>query len=164
MRSFHPKAKHPIRMSGFTLIELLIAVAIVGILASIALPSYFRFVASARRTDASAQVLQVAQFMQRFYAANDSYKTDRSGNAVMTQVPVNLLQSPRDATDSPLYRLAIPDASLDNMKFTLQMVPVAGSVMSKDKCGTLTIDSTGLRGVIVNGTPGGTVLRDTCWR
>lgn len=164
MHRFHRTAKCPARVSGFTLIELMVTVAIVGILVSIALPSYSRYVARARRADARAQLVQAAQFMQRFYAGNDSFKTDRSANAVLTQFPANLMQSPADATSQAFYKLAIPDATLDDMKYTLHMVPVAGSVMSGDECGSLTLDSTGLRGVIVAGAVGNASVRDSCWR
>jgi len=71
--------RDPVR--GFSLVELLITLAILGILVSIALPSYSRYVARARRAQARVQLVQASQFMVRFYAANDSFKADRAGNA-----------------------------------------------------------------------------------
>ena len=140
--------------SGFTLIELMIVVAIIAILASIALPSYTSYVARARRADARTQLLQVAQFMQRFYTANDTYVQDRAANLVATQVPSGLNQSPGDGT--VIYTLNIPTPTATT--FTLQMVPVPGGPMANDGCGTFTLTSTGVRGVT------GTTARDTCWK
>ena len=164
MRYLHSPPRSPARTRGFTLIELMVVTAIVAILASIALPSYWRYLAKARRADARVQLVQAAQFMQRFYAANDSYKSDRSGNAVLTQVPANLRQSPGDSSSTVLYALAIPEATLGDMRYTLQMVPVITGAMAGDECGTLTLDATGLRGVVVGGAAGSTGVRDLCWR
>lgn len=150
----------PARSLGFTLIELMIAAAIVAILASIALPSYTGYIARAQRADARSQLQQTAQFMQRFYAANDSYVSDRAGNDVLGQIPASIKQSPADST--ALYQLAIP--TVNAVSYTLQMVPVAGRKMANDECGTFTVTSTGLRGVLVAGTAGSAALRDKCWK
>ena len=157
--------KPSIRRSGFTLIELMITLAIVAILAAIALPSYASYIARARRADARTQLVQVAQFMQRFYAANDSFAKDRANNDVIDQVPGALKQSPTDSTK--LYDLAIPlgVSPLTNaMSFTLRMVPVADNAMGNDPCGTFTLTSTGVRGVLVGNVVGTSTLRDTCWK
>ena len=148
--------------AGFTLIEVMMVIAIVSMLVSIALPSYIEHVARARRADARTQLLQVAQFMQRFYAANDNYQEDRANNPVVDQVPANLKKSPPDA--QAVYTLEIPTATLTRSKFELRMVPVAGGPMATDKCGIFALDSLGVRTVIVNGVSDTSSLRDSCWK
>ncbi|MDO9147481.1 MAG: type IV pilin protein [Hydrogenophaga sp.] len=66
---------HRISQKGFTLIELMITVAIVAILASIAYPSYTRYVIRANRTAAQAQMLDIANRQQQFLLSNRTYAT-----------------------------------------------------------------------------------------
>jgi len=156
------------QVRGFTLIELMIAVVIVAVLAAVALPSYTAYIARARRAEARTHLVEAAQFMQRFYAANDSFTKDRADHNVIDQMPANLKRSPADATDgAQLYELTIPLGSspLTNaMSFTLRMVPVPGRAMGNDACGTFTLTSIGVRGVMVAGVDGAAALRDTCWK
>lgn len=140
----------------------MIVVAIIGILAAIALPSYNAYIARARRADARTQLLQVAQFMQRFYAANDSYSADRNANAVLGQVPAGLLIAPSQGTK--LYDLAIPAGTLTVSSYVIQMVPTAGAAMANDECGTFALTSTGVKSVVVNAVEDKGALRDRCWK
>ena len=156
----HPQSHT--RVCGFTLIELMVVVAIVAVLAAIAVPSYASYVARARRADARGQLVQVAQFMQRFYVANDDFSTDLAGNNVVDRVPANLLQSPADSM--PIYNLAIPAATLSATRYEIRMEPDAAGVMGNDTCGSFTLTSTGVRGVRVGGVAGTTSQRDTCWK
>ena len=59
---------------GFTLIELLIAVVIIGIIASIAYPSYTRYVERSVRSDGQTALLQAASEMERCYSRDYTYE------------------------------------------------------------------------------------------
>jgi type IV pilus assembly protein PilE len=67
--------KHTIKQpsTGFTLIELMIAVAIAGVLAAIAIPSYQDSVKKSRRVDAQSALLAFANAMERVYTESNSY-------------------------------------------------------------------------------------------
>ena len=148
----------PQRVQGFTLIEIMIVVAILGVLTAIALPSYTSYVARANRADARVQMLQVAQFMQRFYAANDRFDQDRADppnlNTAGDRVPPALKRSPADGTQ--LYALTV-EAS--QVAYTITAVPLTGTKMAGDACGSFKLTSTGVRSVA-----GATLPRDTCWK
>ena len=61
---------------GFTLIELMIVVVIVGILSSIALPSYQQYTMRANRTDGMSSIQMLLDAQERYYADHISYTED----------------------------------------------------------------------------------------
>ena len=58
---------------GFTLIEVLIAVAIVGILAMIAYPSYTQYVIKTKRVDVQSKMMEISQKLTQYKAANGNF-------------------------------------------------------------------------------------------
>ncbi|ERS87101.1 hypothetical protein Q667_15595 [Marinobacter sp. C1S70] len=132
---------------GFTLIELMIVVAIIGIIASIAYPSYQENVRKTRRANAQADLLELAQWMERQYAQDYSYLV--GGN----QPTLPFTSSPR--TGTAFYAISFSGNVTQN-GFTLQAQPSGDQ--AQDKCGTLTLDNAGSK----SATKGGSVVTD-CW-
>ena len=64
------------KSKGFTLIELMIVVVIIGILTSIALPSYQQYTMRGNRGDGISAIQMVLDAQERFYADNISYTSD----------------------------------------------------------------------------------------
>lgn len=63
------------RSRGFTLIELMVAVAIVGIIAAVAFPSYQNSIRKGRRADAMAAIASIQQAQERWRGNNATYST-----------------------------------------------------------------------------------------
>src|SRR5882757_5493987 len=63
----------PATTAGFTLIELMIAVAVVGILATIAATSYQSQIQRSRRTDARSDLLDLAGREEKLYSTTNAY-------------------------------------------------------------------------------------------
>jgi type IV pilus assembly protein PilE len=126
------------RSRGFTLIEIMITIAIVGIIAAIALPSYRESIAKGRRTDAQAALNEAAQFMERFYTENARYDQTVAGVAVA--LPAGLTSTPRGAVAGH-YAIGIPTVARES--YTLRAVPQNSQV--GDRCGNMTLTHTGVR-------------------
>ena len=63
-----------LRQNGFTLIELMVVVAIMGILASIAYPSYTNYVKQGKATEAPANLAVLKNRMEQYYQDNKTYE------------------------------------------------------------------------------------------
>ncbi|PSJ17823.1 type IV pilin protein [Nitrosomonas supralitoralis] len=145
---------YSIKAMGFTLIELMITVAILGIIATIALPSYQDYVRQTNRTVAKSILFENAQFMERFYSQNNQYDATVGADGIINtgdDIPVvpPILQSPRTGTKQ--YDISLQ--SVANNTFVLQAIPTGS--MAEDVCGTLTLSNTGVQG------SGGNVAN--CW-
>lgn len=125
---------------GFTLIELLIAVAIVGILAAVAYPSYQEHVRQTRRAEVASILLENAQLLERHFTRHGAYDT---GSVSL------VMQSP--ASGTAVYAIT---AALGPDTYTLTATAGAGSLMDGDPCASYSFNQVGQR------TPAD--LR--CWR
>ena len=148
---------------GFTLIELMMVLVLISMLAAVAIPSYQESVRKSRRAEVRAQLLEVAQYMQRFYSQNDSFANTKAGLA--TTVPSELAMVPRHASSgSQSYDIsfATPAAGAINpglASFKIQAVRKADGPMDGDKCGDFTLENTGARGLL-----NASDTAANCWR
>lgn len=145
------KWPNPPKQTGFTLIELMIVVAIVGILAAIAYPSYMEHIRKGNRADAEASLMQLSQFMERYYTGTGRYSKTAGG----TDMPDN--PAPPFPTGTP-YTFSITVNSAGT-SYTATATPNSPGVMANDKCGNLTLTNTGLKG-----QTGQNVTTADCWR
>lgn len=125
---------------GFSLIELIIVISIIAIISLFAFPSYHDSITRARRTDGQTALFNLASRMENFYAEYHSYEEATIGTGQTTDV----LSS--NSSDQNYYQLTIISQS-ENF-FELHAIP-KGSQAGDDKaCQTLTLDSTGKKGII----------------
>ncbi|MBK7948644.1 MAG: prepilin-type N-terminal cleavage/methylation domain-containing protein [Deltaproteobacteria bacterium] len=61
------------RSRGFTLIELMIVVAIIGVLASVAIPSFINYQLSSKRTEAYANLSALAKAQKSYFAEYNTF-------------------------------------------------------------------------------------------
>lgn len=66
------------KTSGFTLIELLVSIIIIGVLASIAIPSYLSFANEARESEGLTVVKSINEAQKRYRVENGSFATTLS--------------------------------------------------------------------------------------
>ena len=139
---------------GFTLVELMIAVAILGILAGIAYPSYQNSIMDSRRADAKGALLGFANAMERHFTENNSYLGAGTTGGNTGAPTIFSATSPVDG-GTPYYNLTI-DNNVSASTYTLNATPTGAQ--SGDKCGTLTLTQTGVKA----GVKDGVTVAD-CW-
>nr|WP_280069023.1 type IV pilin protein [Pseudomonas chengduensis] len=139
---------HHYRQNGFTLIEVMITVVIIGILASIAYPSYQEFVKRGNRTEGQAFLNEVAARQERYYVQNHVYVT---GN---TDADVAKLKLKNNRTsETGKYTLSLA-ANAGDGGYTLTATQQFGDTA----CGNLTLAATGVKG------NSGSKNASDCWK
>jgi type IV pilus assembly protein PilE len=118
---------------GFTLMELLIVMLVLGILAAIAIPNYSEYVLRSHRSAAQAFIADVASRQVQFYLNRRAYATT---------VAELSMAAPADLT--PRYTIEIATVPGPPATFTVTATPTGPQ--ATDRCGAMTVDSTGARG------------------
>lgn len=136
------------KFHGFSLIELLVVLVIIGILASIAIPSYKDYVNKARRSDAKNALMSTSLAMERFYTERATYNGATLGNApadiAKTTSPDSFYTIAFDsAPTSATVCGATADANSSAAAYRLCATPTGPQ--TGDTCGTMSISQTGVK-------------------
>lgn len=126
---------------GFTLIELMIVVAIVGIIAAIAYPLYMDSVKKSNRAEGKAEMVDLAQRLQRCYTTYGSFNDAADRCTVFEDLT--------DGTDvksrgNGYYNIAIENVSAVTyrLRATADKAPQTSDIVA---CRALTLDHRGER-------------------
>ncbi|MGB5734634.1 MAG: type IV pilin protein [Thiohalocapsa sp.] len=125
---------------GFTLIELLVTMAVIAILAAIAYPTYTHQIAKARRAEIQAELMALAQFMERVYTETGCYNPGTDGDCGVGTGAAPDISAADD--HSEYYRIAF-SGEVTASSFLLQATPVEGTAQAAD--GLLRINQIGQR-------------------
>ncbi|MBK6999897.1 MAG: type IV pilin protein [Rhodoferax sp.] len=148
------------KQHGFSLIELMIAVAVVGILAGFALPSYRQYVMRAHRVDARNALLALAQRLEQNYTLSGSYALLQDGTTTVTDTTIaNWGLDKTPLSGGTRYNISFDTGSPTATAFTIKATPTGSQ--TGDTCGNLTLDNRNLKGAAGQNNRH-TTTRD-CW-
>ena len=137
------------KAAGFTLIELMITVAIVGILAAVALPSYNEYIRRGKRAEARAEVLRADGWLERYFTENNRF-TNNATNNRNTVFDTRFTNVPPSGAANYTITLAVTAIG-----YTITATPTGS--MTGDPCGSYTKNNTG--SIAIAGTDNGRCLR-----
>jgi len=131
--------RHGHRVAGFTLIEVMITVAIIGILAAVALPSYQSYLQKSRRTEARAILMDAASKQEQYILNFRSYTTSMTALGYAASPAIS---------ETGIYSVAAAAGACGDIArcYTLTATAVTGKAQEKDTaCRSFSLDSTGAK-------------------
>ena len=144
-----------LKNSGFTLIEMLIVVGMIAALAAIALPAYSKYVERSRRIEGQALINTIAQRQERFFSTYNRYAPALTGAGIDGLGMLGNCAG--DIGSENCFYLATLIVPADQATYTIRVEPRPSTPQVDDKCGNLTLTSTGVKGYTGNQENG------KCW-
>ncbi len=139
---------------GFSLVEMLMALVVMAILASVALPAYQDSVRKSGRSAAKGALMGVAMRQEQHFLNNRSYSTDLGGLGLPDPYYVDKTNDAVAGSDARrIYQIALDNTSATSY----DAVATALLDQSADGCGNYTLNANGARSV--SGAAGSNV----CW-
>lgn len=126
-------------IKGFTLIEIMTVVVIIGVLSSLAYPSYANYLKKGYRTEGRSALLDIQAKQERYYMQNYKY-------AELTKLNIP------EMTENDKYKISMTLSS-DKKYFTL----IANNTFNDAECVSFTLNSIGEKSYTGRGD------QTTCW-
>lgn len=133
--------KKGVKKNGFSLLELIITVAIVGVLASVAYPSFMNSVQKSRRSDATTALLDLQLAQEKYRANNSAYAAD-----------LTTLGWPSSTSREGYYTISISASSA--VSWSGSASPKTGTAQAGDSCTFV---------VTQDGPSTSTAAQKACW-
>lgn len=134
------------KKNGYTLMELLVTVAVVGVLAAVAIPSYKSYSVKTRRSEGRAFVMEIMQRQEKYYTENNTYTTN------LTQLGYSSSTPSSERSYYTVTATAASDGIANNVVLT---AAPTGSQTADTECGSFIMNSTGAKSTSTSST--------TCW-
>lgn len=146
--SFRAAPDRAVRSGGFTLIEAMIVVAVIGILAAIAYPSYESYIVRANRSAAQQLMIKIA-------SREEQYRLDaRSYTATIGAGGLNISEDGwacAGTCTNGRYTISVALVAGPPPGFTVTAAPQGNQLAKDTQCGTMTIDALGSKTVTGSG-------------
>lgn len=132
--------------SGFSLIQLIIALAVVGILAGIAYPSYQEAMRKAKRAEGRAALYQLMLQQERYYSQRNSYIAFSSGSTSEDEMRFKWFSG--NSPETSAYEIKAEACLGDTIQNCVRLVAMPGTAnvnanFEDPACGNLAVASTG---------------------
>jgi type IV pilus assembly protein PilE len=127
--------------AGFTLIEVMITVAIIGILASIAVPSYTEYVTRSRLVEPQSKLSETRVQLEQFFMNNRSYVG---------------FDCKKDATAAEGFNITCKDQAANTYT-------IVATGTNRASGFTFTLNEQGVKATTVAPTSKGWKTSDSCW-
>lgn len=134
---------------GFSLIELMIVVVIVGVLASLAVTTYSRYVVKTNRAAAAAVLLGIANRQEQYFLDAREYAANMA--------TLGVSPPPEVAEHYTIATTANNGATPPTFQVTATPISGSSQATRDTKCATLTLTSAGVKSISGTGS-----IQD-CW-